>query len=159
MKKEFKFSYDYFESVQALAVGHQKAIELAKEAQKNAYAPYSNYKVGAALILEDGTFILGNNQENKAYPSGLCAERVALFTYGAQGSTSEITTLAIVGGDFLLDSGEVFSPCGSCRQVMAEFSNKQKKPFEILLLNNNGSCVVFEGVHNLLPFIFGSKHE
>lgn len=159
MKKEFKFTYDYFNSVDELSPVQQKAIKLAKEALKQAYAPYSNFRVGAALVLEDETYVLGSNQENKAYPSGLCAERVALFSYGAMKNTSEIKVLGIVGGDFMKDEKETFSPCGSCRQVMAEYTDNQKEPFEIVLLNNDGSCVVFESIHHLLPFIFGSPQQ
>lgn len=158
MKKEFKFSYDYFDSIQDLNSDQQKAIEMAEKARKNAYAPYSNFKVGAALLLNDGSTIQGSNQENKAYPSGLCAERVALFSYGAQNNKSDIKILAIVGDGELLKTNEVFSPCGGCRQVMSEYSEKQEKPFKIVLKNSDGSCIVFEGIHHLLPFIFGSKH-
>jgi cytidine deaminase len=157
MKKEFTFSYNHFNSVEELNEDQKKALEAADEASKKAYAPYSNFKVGAALLLNDHTLVFGSNQENKAYPSGLCAERVALFSYGAQQKKQGIKILAITGKGALLKTKEFFTPCGGCRQVMAEYSDIQDTPFEILMRNGDGSVLVFEGIHHILPFIFGSK--
>lgn len=157
MKKEFTFSYEHHSSKEELSAAQQKAVSASEEALTKAYAPYSKFKVGAALLLEDNTIILGSNQENKAYPSGLCAERVALFSYGAQKSEHKIKTLAICGDGDLLKDGDIFSPCGGCRQAMAEYTDIQGKPFEIVLKNGDGSFMIFDGIHQLLPFIFGSK--
>lgn len=157
MKKEFTFSYHHLASVEELNEDQKKAIEAAEEAKLKAYAPYSNFKVGAALLLNDQTLVLGSNQENKAYPTGLCAERVALFSYGAQQNKQGIKILAIVGSGDLLKDGEFFTPCGGCRQAMSEYAGLQDAPFEIIMKNGDGSLLVFEGIHHILPFIFGSK--
>lgn len=156
MKKEFKFSYQHLASKAELDEDQEKTVIAAETAAKKAYAPYSNFKVGAALLLNDDQLILGNNQENKAFPSGLCAERVALFSYGAQQNNQGIKKIAIVGDGELLKSRECFSPCGACRQAMAEYTSMQEEPFEIILKNEDGSFFIFEGIHQLLPFIFGS---
>lgn len=157
MKKEFKFSYHHLASFEELN-DHQKIVaEAAEKATLKAHAPYSNFKVGAALLLNDDTLVLGSNQENKAYPTGLCAERVALFSYGAQQNKQGIKMIAITCVGDLLKEGDIFSPCGGCRQAMAEYTEIQNSPFEIIMKNGDGSYFVFEGVHQLLPFIFGSK--
>lgn len=157
MKKEFTFSYDHFPSIQDLNSDQRKAIKAAEKAAKKAYAPYSNFKVGASLLLNDDTLVLGSNQENKAYPSGLCAERVALFSYGAQQNGQGIKILAVVGEGEMLNVDDYFSPCGGCRQAMTEYAAIQDHPFEIIIKNGDGSICVFEGIHHLLPFVFGSK--
>lgn len=157
MKKEFKFSYDNFPSIQGLNPDQQRAIRAAEKACEKAYAPYSNFRVGASLLLNDDTIVLGSNQENKAFPSGLCAERVALFSYGAQQEGQGIKILAVAGEGEMLKIDDCFSPCGACRQAMSEYATMQEQPFEIIIKNSDGSCSVFEGIHQLLPFIFGSK--
>lgn len=128
----------------------------AKKAMQNAYAPYSKFQVGAAALLANGKIVMGSNQENIAYPSGLCAERTALFAAGSNFPNEPVIKLAIVAKGDLLPKTSVLSPCGSCRQVMAETSNRQKSTFEILLLNPNGSVMVFNGINDLLPFGFGN---
>ncbi len=157
MKKEFKFSYHHLASVAELNDDQKKAMEAAEQATLKAYAPYSNFKVGASLLLNDDTIVIGSNQENKAYPTGLCAERVALFSYGAQQNKQGIKILAITCVGDLVNPGELFTPCGGCRQAMAEYTEMQGAPFEIIMKNGDGSLLVFEGVHQLLPFIFGNK--
>lgn len=159
MKKELKIIYTEFETFEELNADQQKAVLASREAQNNAYAPYSQFKVGAALLLNDDTIIKGSNQENKAYPSGLCAERVALFSYGAQSNRSGIKMIAISGGGELLNANENFTPCGGCRQVMAEFAEMQDSPYEIILENGDGSYTVFDEIQQLLPFIFGESKE
>lgn len=127
-------------------------IAAAIDAREHAYAPYSNYKVGAALRLADGRVVVGNNQENAAYPSGLCAERVAMFSARAQYSDQAIAALAVVtaGG---MDEPPA-SPCGSCRQVMVEFEQLQQRPMRFIMANMAGSALVFDSVRELLPFCF-----
>ena len=157
MKKEFKFSYHHLASIKELNDDQKTVAEAAEKATLKAHAPYSNFKVGAALLLNDDTIILGSNQENKAYPSGMCAERVALFSYGAQQDKQGIKILAITSSGDLINPDEFFTPCGGCRQAMAEFTEMQDAPFEIIMKNSDGSFLVFEGIHHILPFIFGSK--
>jgi cytidine deaminase len=156
MKKQFSFEYELFATVNDLNQEQQNLMIEADKAMNNAYAPYSNFKVGAALLLDNGKYVYGSNQENKAYPSGLCAERVALFSVGAQMPDRIVKKLAIVGEGALLGNDDILTPCGSCRQVMAEFVEKQDESFEILMKNHDGSVFVFDGIDKLLPFTFGS---
>ena len=103
MTKEFKFTYQYIESKEGLSAEQQRVVAAAHQAQQSAYVPYSNFRVGAALLLEDDRIVTGSNQENKAYPSGLCAERVALFSYGTLTDKSPIRIMGIVGEGELLN--------------------------------------------------------
>lgn len=155
MQKEFKFSYSQYQSINELDKADQELAKLAIDAMKNAYAPYSKFHVGAALRLENGEMILGNNQENIAYPSGLCAERVALFYSGANYPGIAIQTLCIVAKGDLIPNNAILSPCGSCRQVMLESENRQKNPIKVILINQDGSLYVVDSVKFLLPFGFG----
>lgn len=134
-------------------------IREARKAQQKAYAPYSEFRVGSALELDDGTIIHGSNQENKAYPDGLCAERTALFAYGANHADKKIIRLGIVGDGELLNDKGVLSPCGSCRQVMAEFTMRQQDAFEIVMLNGDGTVIKVNSIHELLPLTFGTEHQ
>jgi cytidine deaminase len=156
MKKQFSFEYEIFVSEDDLSSEQKELMLEADKAMKNSYSPYSKFKVGAAILLDNGKFIHGSNQENKAYPSGLCAERVALFSVGAQCPDKKIKKIAIVGEGSLLKNDDILTPCGSCRQVMAEFVEKQDEGFEILMRNHDGSIFVFDSIDKLLPFTFGS---
>ena len=158
MKKKLTINYHHYPEITALSSADQALIYQAQEAVKKAYAPYSKFNVGAAVLLEDGTIIQGNNQENVAYPSGLCAERVALFYAGANYPELNVKKIAIASsGDFLKET-DFLTPCGSCRQVMAEVSTRQESDFEILLLNNDKSVLVFDRIEDLLPFVFGKDN-
>ncbi|MCK9254979.1 MAG: cytidine deaminase [Bacteroidales bacterium] len=129
-------------------------IDLAIQAAKNAYAPYSHFRVGAAVLLDDGSIIKGSNQENAAYPSGLCAERVALFYANSEFPGKAVLAIAVVvvnpKGEILKEN---ISPCGSCRQVMVETQMRFKKPIKILLASDK-SVLVFDSVEDLLPLSF-----
>lgn len=157
MKKEYTFEYEHFTSLREAPQSYQLIIEEAQKAQKKAYAPYSEFRVGSALELEDGRIIHGSNQENKAYPDGLCAERTALFAYGANYADKKIVRLGIVGDGALIGEKGLLSPCGSCRQVMAEFTMRQKVSFEIIMLNSDGSVIAVSGIDKLLPLTFGTE--
>jgi len=126
----------------------------AKDAANHAYAPYSRFQVGAAVLLEDGTIITGTNQENAAYPSGMCAERVALFSAIAQHPETVIKKIAIVakrkGGKELTPA----TSCGACRQVMMEFEIRQDKPVEVIMQNEDHKWVKALSAQSLLPFGF-----
>ena len=131
----------------------REVIEVAKEQIKRSYCPYSHFHVGAAAKLANGIIVRGSNQENAAYPSGLCAERTALFAAGAQYPDQPVTKLAIAcytGGHFTKEPG---SPCGACRQVMIESEHRYPGKMEILLYGENGT-MVFESAADLLPLIF-----
>lgn len=120
----------------------------ARDAGHNAYAPYSGFRVGAAALLENGEIIRGNNQENAAYPSGLCAERVALFYASANFPFIGVKALAISNVN-----NKDTKPCGACRQVIAEYEDLSGMPIRIILDGGN-SITVFEGIDNLLPLRF-----
>jgi len=159
-KQQVQINYTVISSLEDLNSDQLRVIDKAKEAVLDAYAPYSNFKVGAAALLGNGEMILGNNQENVAYPSGLCAERVALFAANSHFPKEKVTHLAIASqGDFI-DLNSILSPCGACRQVMAEVIHRQGSTFELLLLNPDGSIFVFSDATDLLPFVFSvSKHK
>ena len=132
----------------------RKLVDAALEATQRSYAPYSHFYVGAAVMLDNGVIVTGNNQENVAFPSGLCAERTALFYANAQYPEVPVKALAIVARD---SSGKVtqapISPCGACRQVMLETENRFGKPMEILLASAE-EVIVVERVSALLPLAF-----
>ncbi|PLX01204.1 MAG: cytidine deaminase, partial [Marinilabiliales bacterium] len=130
-----------------------KLIERAREAAKRAYAPYSKFSVGAALLLENGKIIEGNNQENAAYPSGLCAERVAMFYANSRYPETPIVAMAITAhskGGFIK---EPVPPCGSCRQVLMETENRFNSPIRVILAGSK-KIAVLENVKSLLPLNF-----
>ncbi len=155
MEKELRIKYQRFEHWNALDESDQVLVNKAFEACKNAYAPYSKFNVGAALRLSNGEEITGSNQENVAYPSGLCAERVALFYAGANFPDESVESLCIVAKGELLPLDKVLSPCGGCRQVMLETENRQSKAYRIILVNQDETVTVFNSAHDLLPLAFG----
>lgn len=131
----------------------QALIEIAKEQTNNSYSPYSHFRVGAAARLQNGVIVRGSNQENAAYPSGLCAERTALFAAGATYPDQPVTHLAIAcftNGHFTPDPG---SPCGSCRQVMVETEHRYPRKMQILLYGEK-QIFVFDSAQDLLPLSF-----
>ncbi len=130
----------------------KKIIEEAKCASQNAYAPYSGFKVGAAVLLDNGEIVTGNNQENVAYPSGLCAERVAMFhacSVFPQAKIKSIAIAAFFNGDFV----EKISPCGACRQVLVEAEKRSENPIKILMFGKNEILSV-ESIKELMPLAF-----
>jgi len=129
-------------------------MQLAQEAANDAYAPYSNFLVGAALLLEDGTMFKGSNQENAAYPSGLCAERTALFALSAHYPNKKIRLLAVTARRRSELTFLAAMPCGACRQVMGEYEHKQQADIPVLLQAADGKFYRFKRVADLLPFQF-----
>ncbi len=152
--KELTFSYkEYKNTDNELSQTYTALVEMAKKYAKMAYSPYSKFSVGAAVLLADGQMIGGNNQENAAYPSGLCAERVALFYANAANPNTAVNAIAICvfnKGDF---SETTIPPCGSCRQVIAESSQRFNQPIALILWSKH-KTVVIENATQLLPFIF-----
>ena len=136
----------------------QELIFNAKKAFESAYAPYSGFMVGASILLENGEIINGSNQENVAYPSGLCAERVAMFYVGARFPDIKINTIAVSVYSKSFEINDVISPCGACRQVMAEYEDKQQKPIRVILHSPNDEVLIANRVQDLLPFMFKSPH-
>lgn len=157
MKKQLKIDYEWLEHWKELPGSEHILIEKAYEAAENAYAPYSSFKVGAAVLLEDGTIVKGNNQENIAYPSGLCAERVALFYAGANYPGTAVKTIAVLAKGELIAKDECVSPCGSCRQVIAESESRQQQDIRIILVAQDGKTWIFNSIKDILVFPFGVK--
>ena len=156
MQKEYSFKFQLYPNWESLQTVEISVVNKAFEAMEKAYAPYSKFKVGAALLLEDGQIIQGNNQENIAYPSGLCAERVALFHAGSQFPGIAVDLICIVAKGDLMPISQLLSPCGACRQVMLESENRQNKPIRIILVNQDNRTMCIDSVQNLLPFGFGT---
>ena len=132
-------------------------MEKASKARKNAYAPYSKFSVGAAILLENKEVVTGNNQENASYPSGLCAERTAIFSAAANYPDQKILKIAVVAGSRLKQTLEPIPPCGACRQSIAEYEVKQNSPIEIYFMGETGKVVKSESLANLLPLLFDSS--
>ena len=149
---------DQFDHLDELSQEHQRLISKASEALDSSYSPYSGFSVGAAIELNDGTIVLGSNQENIAYPSGLCAERVALFSVGTNFPNQEIKSIAIVAKSIHGNVTDPVTPCGAFRQVMIEFESQQTKPISVIMMGNEGKIWVSESVNNLIPFYFSSPH-
>ena len=154
MKEQIiELSYEIY-ALDELPEESRKLVDAALEATRRSYAPYSHFYVGAAVKLDNGVIVTGNNQENVAFPSGLCAERTALFYANAQYPEVPVKALAIVARD---SSGKVtqepISPCGACRQVMLETENRFGKPIQILLASAE-EVIVVERASALLPLAF-----
>lgn len=155
-RKSLTINYSIAESLTELNTTDRQLMEEAHKAAGNAYAPYSGFKVGAALQLANGKIVTGNNQENAAYPSGLCAERVALFSASSQypDEVIEIIAVTIVTPNKII---EPISPCGSCRQVLAEYESRQDKKIRIIFSGETGKTITVEGIENLLPMMFNAR--
>lgn len=132
-------------------------MEKAMEAREKSYSPYSKFSVGAALLLENNEIITGSNQENASYPSGLCAERTAIFYAGAQFPDVIIKRMAIIAGSRIKTTDKPIPPCGACRQSIAEYETKQKSPIEIYFMGEKGKVVRSHSLANLLPLVFDKE--
>lgn len=135
----------------------RQLIDAAKQATEHSYAPYSNFHVGAAALLANGTIITGTNQENAAYPSGLCAERTALFYAGSSYPDTAVVALAIAAYTDGTFTRNPIAPCGACRQVMLEVENRHQHPIRTLLYGTEGIYIIEEGIRQLLPLTFDAS--
>ncbi len=151
--KEFTF----FNSIEDLDSESKYLVHKAKEATGHAYAPYSKFCVGAALILEDSTVVTGPNQENGSYPLCMCAERVALYAAASQFPGKRILKLAVVAHKKNHKELTGATCCGACRQVMAEFEQRQKKTFEVIMLGTDGRWIKCSSAASLLPFNYSME--
>lgn len=154
--KEIKITskYKIFESRKELSGQDHMLLEKAEEARKKSYAPYSNFNVGASLLLENGEIILGNNQENAAYPSGMCAERVAIWAAASRFPDQKILKIFIAASSQTHKVDKPVSPCGACRQTIAEYEFKQDKNIEIFFTGETGIIVQARSLNDLLPLAF-----
>jgi cytidine deaminase len=148
------FSYTEYEGTTQLQEADIKLLNEAWQICDSAYAPYSNFRVGAALLLANGILFRGNNQENAAYPSGICAERVAVFSASALHPGVAIQSIAVVAKTDVFDLITPVTPCGACRQVLAEYEMLSGTPIRIILQGNSEKIWILEGISNLLPLMF-----
>ncbi|MDQ1141586.1 cytidine deaminase [Pedobacter agri] len=147
-------SFEQYAGIDELKENDAELCKLSEQALVGSYSPYSKFRVGTAIRLASGEIILGSNQENLAYPSGLCAERVALFSIGSNYPDAVIESMAITAQT---DAFEILKPvtsCGGCLQVMAEFERKQSAPIEVIFYCLNGEILKVPSVQSLLPFSF-----
>jgi len=156
-KHKLETYLEIYDSISELPDSIQNLINKAQQARDNAYAPYSRFKVGAALELKSGQIITGNNQENAAFPSGLCAERVAVFHAGSNYPNEIITSLALTVRSLQKEINKPTPPCGACRQALAEYEVKQDSPIAIYFMGETGKVVKAASVRDLLPLVFDSS--
>lgn len=154
IKHTLTVAYTEITQLSQLEAEDSKLLKQAWEACDSAYAPYSQFHVGAAVRLENDLIFKGNNQENAAYPSGICAERVAVFSASATNPGVPIKTIAVVAKTKIFNLAIPVTPCGACRQVIAEYEMLAGKPIRIILQGNSETIWIIDGISNLLPLMF-----
>ncbi len=157
-KHKIEIDLEVFDTLSELPKEIQELMDKAQQARENAYAPYSRFRVGAALRFSSGETITGNNQENAAFPSGLCAERVAVFHAGASYPNKSITAMAITVRSEKSEVTEPIAPCGACRQSLAEYEQKQKSPIAIYFMGETGKITKVSSINDLLPLGFDGTY-
>lgn len=143
-----------FDNFDELPENVASLMKQAMAARENAYAPYSKFSVGAAILLDNDEVITGNNQENASYPSGLCAERTAIYYAGAKYPDAKIVRMALTAGSRIHQTVTPIPPCGACRQAIAEYEVKQDAPIEIYFMGETGKVAKSNSLANLLPLVF-----
>ncbi|MCA0133573.1 cytidine deaminase [Winogradskyella alexanderae] len=146
-----------FDSYNALPKDVQSLMSHAVKVREKAYAPYSKFKVGAAILLDNDEVITGSNQENASYPSGLCAERTAIYYAGANFPDAKILKIALTASSENKVTDKPIPPCGACRQAIAEYEIKQDHHIEIYFMGATGKVAKSNSLVNLLPFLFDSS--
>lgn len=154
-EKNIRIDYLEFSSMEELALEDRELALAAVQAIEGSYAPYSGFNVGAAARLSNGRIVIGANQENAAFPSGLCAERTAMFSAGASYPGEDILSIALAAGSDGSLTHDPATPCGACRQVMAQYQSKSGKPMSVIMVGS-GKIWKFEKVDDILPLIFDS---
>lgn len=154
-EKSINITYKEYESLDQLSPADRVLAEAAVKATEGAYTPYSHFNVGAAVRLSNGEIVSGANQENMAYPSGLCAERTAMFYASARYPEATMEAIALTGGMDGKICQSPATPCGACRQVMAEYQMKSGKPMEVIMIGSE-KIWKFSKVDDILPLIFDS---
>lgn len=155
--EEFSFKYQVFESIEQLNIEDAYLLTEARKITQFAYAPYSNFKVGAYAKLMNGEMVSGTNQENAAYPVGICAERTLMSVASALFPEVGIKTIAISYDNMKGKSDHPISPCGICRQSFFEFQERTRNPIRIILSGQEGKVLLIENAADLLPLVFGSE--
>ena len=156
-KENLLISYYVSDSQDDLQPEEISLLETASESAKSSYSPYSRYKVGSAVLLSDGKIVTGSNQENMAFPSGLCAERVALFAAVSNHPGILIESIAITARSEDFPVIDPVTPCGACRQALIEYESNQGKPIRLILGSQSGKTLLVQSVSDLLPLSFNEE--
>lgn len=151
-------SFEVYKTEQDLSNEDRLLLMHARKSLESAYAPYSNFNVGAAILLENGEIVIGNNQENAAYPSSLCAERVAIYYAGAKYPGIKIKAIAVTVKAASQVINEPVTPCGACRQAIAEYETRYEHKIRIIMAGETGKVFISESIESLLPLMFNKKH-
>jgi cytidine deaminase len=157
IKEELKFTVEVYDSSDELKEDDAFLLSEARSVTQFAYAPYSNFQVGAVAKLVNGEIVSGTNQENASYPAGICAERSLLSSAASNHPGIAIETMAVTYNNLKGKSNTPVSPCGICRQVISEFQNRFTKPIRIILSGMEGKVQVIENAGYLLPLAFTSQ--
>ena len=155
IEQEIKVKYQEFASIDELNAEDRELAHAAIEGMQGSYAPYSHFNVGAAVRMTNGQIVRGANQENAAFPSGICAERTAMFAASAKYPDKEMVSIALAGGVYGRITDEPATPCGACRQVMAQYQTRSGKPMSVIMVGAK-KVWKFEKVDDILPLIFDS---
>ena len=156
-ERKFEFSFEVYDSIDELGAEDQQLLTEARNVTEQAYAPYSNFRVGAAAKLEKGNIVTGTNQENASYPVGICAERVLLSTVSSLYPDVPVTTMAVSYQSNKIKSDHPISPCGMCRQALLEFEGRTSKLIRLILAGIKGKIYVIRSASQLLPLAFSSE--
>jgi len=148
---------EVYDSLDEIPQDVKDLMQEAIKVRENAYAPYSRFKVGAAILLENDEVVVGSNQENASYPSGLCAERTAVYAAGAKYPNSRILKISITAKSLRQEVISPVPPCGACRQALIEYEVKQEVPIEIYFMGETGKVVKAESIKDLLPLVFDNS--
>jgi cytidine deaminase len=154
-ERQIQISYQEYKSIDEMNPEDRELAAEAIKAMQGAYAPYSHFHVGAAVRMSNGQIVRGANQENAAFPSGLCAERTAMFAAGARYPDKDMQSIALAGGVMGRLGSQPATPCGACRQVMAQYQAKSGKPMSVIMISAD-KVWKFEKVDDILPLIFDS---
>ena len=154
-EQKISISYQEFKSIDELNAEDRELAHAAIEGMQGSYAPYSHFNVGAAVRMTNGQIVRGANQENAAFPSGICAERTAMFAASAKYPDKEMVSIALAGGVYGRITDEPATPCGACRQVMAQYQTRAGKPMSVMMVGGK-RIWKFEKVDDILPLIFDS---
>ena len=156
MKQEQRFEFEMYNDISELSKEDATLLEEARKTTQKAYAPYSNFLVGAAAVFNNGEKVYGTNQENASYPVGICAERVLLSSAAMLFTNIPIDTIAISYHNLNGESNKPVSPCGMCRQALREYEQRTNNPIRLILSGMSGEVFIIEKANQLLPFSFGS---
>lgn len=156
--RSIEFNYAFVSKGSLLDTPQKELLNAALQATSNAYAPYSQFYVGSAILLENNQIISGVNQENASYPCGICAERAVLYHYGNLQLKLKITKMAVTVANKNLKNQYPIAPCGLCRQVMCEFEQNNGSPIELILGHPEHESIIIPEINKLLPFVFNSDY-